>query len=148
MNEMGELLLGIGKRIPIKTRIAVSFLFLTTLAVSACELVFEALGGFRGGDMGPGWPIVFALFYICPYVIPACLLLIRNKLTYIIALSMLILYFVFISFQIAKASAFPDYRVIYHAIWNVFVIVPLTLILLDIRNYLSATRSKNETSSF
>jgi hypothetical protein len=136
-SRLGELFLVMGKRIPIKTRIAVWFIFLITLLWSAFELVTEALGGFRGGDMGLGWLIVFALFYICPYVMPACLLLLRSKLAYISAISILILYLAFANYSVGRAFTF-HYSYI---MWSIIVLIPLTLIVLDMKNYWSVARS-------
>ena len=140
-SKLRRLLPTTGKGLPIKTRIAIWFIALIAFVEFVVALCIGALDGFRWGDSGPFGFLFFLLFFIGPYVLSAFLLILKSKLGYVAALSILIMYFTFVNLQVARASTFPDYHVIYYSIiWNIIVIVPLTLIALDMKNYWRAAR--------
>ncbi len=130
-------LLNIGKSLPVKTRIAVWFMYFTAFMWFTFLLCSGALNGFRWGDSG-SWDFIVLLLYIGPYVLAAYLATLKNKSAYIAASLILILYLFFLNWPLIGNWSLTVGSGTYYYLMasNVLILIPAILIVLDANSHL------------
>ncbi|MBE0480564.1 MAG: hypothetical protein IBX68_06255 [Dehalococcoidia bacterium] len=138
--QLKRLFLTTGKGLPLKTRIAVWFIFITTSLWVAWFLIgWGAIAGFEvSGDIDTFGFLLLILIHLGPYPLAAYLLTRKSKRACIAAVSILILLLLDVNWRY-PITAETLYRYT-GFIFNFIILLPITLVMLDVRNYWKIAR--------
>jgi hypothetical protein len=125
-----------GRKLPGKTKAAMLFVFVVAGIGLIFNVVQEVLFLLPRG-LADSWRMSsFGSLFLGLYVLPVALLFLKSKFAYIGSLSILSIYFFFSLWMIWGGSESG----IGWILVGIFVIIPLTLVALDAKNYSRITR--------
>jgi len=124
------------RKLPVKTKAAMWFIFL----VAGIEVLYEAWAQAHPNSVATesGITFLFDLIYPVLYVLPAFVLLRKSRSAFIAAVSILSAYLIFLFCGIGMAVV-GGYDFGQYLGGSIFVLVPLILLALDVKNYWKIT---------